>query len=163
MRACAHMSLETQDDKILKVIPVITGVQSLANMMALPRGSRYGVEYYSLAPLTGDDALKRLNLSFIKRIGITESEILEKCIPLQNLMTDCGGFPASLESLADQVLALRTDHLSMLQQKGHLDDIASRRFLYRSFLAGRTYSSKMAMNNDPRSPCQLKPFCVAFF
>ena len=133
MRACVNMSLETKKDKIFKVIPVITGVQSLANMMALPRGSRYGVEYYSLAPLTGDDALKRLNLSFIKRIGITESEILEKCIPLQNLMTDCGGFPASLESLADQVLALRTDHLSVLQQKGHLD-VGEAKDLYNNLL-----------------------------
>ena len=132
MRSCSHLRV-SEGPNHLKIVVVVTGVQSLMDVTSIPPGSRYEVSTYSLAPLREEENDEKIRLSFMRQIKMTSQAAFEKCDRLQNLITDCGGFPASLEALANRVLKLDEDYLEVLRAKGHLD-VSQARELYGELL-----------------------------
>lgn len=132
MRASSHARVATGSNQA-SIVVVATGVQSLVSVTALLEGSRYGVTSFSLSPLNEIDLGEQIRQSFMRRIKMTDRSVFDRAARLQNLIIDCGGFPASFDYLADLVLRLDEFQLDALRSRGYLD-VSQAKDLYDSIL-----------------------------
>ena len=108
----------------VRVVPVVTGIRSLVNLAPLDRGSKYLLNYYIAEPLTTPEQSNALIKAFAEYINVSVKNV-HKCEVLTMIINDCGGYPASLRLLADQILKLEERFLLHFRNKGSLSfDVA---------------------------------------
>jgi hypothetical protein len=122
-------------DHQLHVVPILTGLMPLARLSPPADGSRFNLNFYVAEPLAGTAKVRALVEEALASFINVPVALVRNCAPLCNLLTDCGGYPASLQRLANELISPgRRTVLEHLRATGNLtrDEAQS---LYSTILA----------------------------